>query len=211
MNSPHGPILIVEDMPQIRGLLEVTLRFQGYKVESAGNGLEALDKIKETRPALIIADILMPKMDGYAMVYHLRKDADTRDIPVVFLSATYVTKEDKDFALSLGALRFLEKPVDTAEFLLTIGEVLTEGPGTIPLPLGETDFYQGYRIRLEGKLRQKSQQISRTEKLLMTLPEGQKPAFQTLLDEAKEHRDQITAELEETIQILKGIEQDKKS
>lgn len=209
MNIPEGPILIVEDMPQIRGLLEVTLRFKGYPVESASNGLEALEKIKEVRPSLIIADILMPKMDGYAMVYHLRKNPETRNIPVVFLSATYVTKEDKDFALSLGALRFLEKPIDTAEFLLTIGEVLSEGPGTMPLPLGETDFYQGYRVRLEGKLRQKSQQITRTEKLLATLPEAQKPAFKTLLDDAKEHRGQIMGELEETIQILKGIERDK--
>ena len=206
MKLPEGPILIVEDMPQIRGLLEVTLKFQGYKVEAAANGLEALDKIKENRPALIIADILMPKMDGYAMVYNLRKDPDTRDIPVVFLSATYVTKEDKDFALSLGALRFLEKPVDTAEFLLTIGEVLTEGPGTIPLPLGEKEFYEGYRVRLEGKLRQKNQQIVRTEKLLTSLPDSQKPAFITLLEEAKEHRNQITEELEETIQSLRGFE-----
>ena len=79
----------------------------------------------------------------------------------------------------------------------------------MPLPLGETDFYHGYRVRLEGKLRQKSQQISRTEKLLATLPDSQKPAFHTLLEEAKEHRDQITGELEETIQTLKGIERDK--
>jgi CheY-like chemotaxis protein len=205
MNIPQGPILIVEDMPQIRQLLEVTLRFEGYPVESAADGLEALEKIKENRPALIIADILMPKMDGYAMVYNLRKAPETRDIPVVFLSATYVTKEDKDFALSLGALRFLEKPVDTTEFLLTIGEVLAKGPGTIPLPLGEFEFYRGYRERLETKLRQKNQQIARTERLLSTLPGPQKPAFTTLLEEAQGHRSEIMDELEETIQMLKGL------
>jgi CheY-like chemotaxis protein len=162
MNIPQGPILVVEDMPQIRQLLEFTLQFEGYPVESARNGEEALEKVKENLPALIISDILMPKMDGYAMVYHLRRDPATRNIPVVFLSATYVNSEDKDFALRLGALRFLEKPVDTAEFLLTIGEVLAEGPGTLPLPLGEKEFYQGYRNRLESKLRQKNQQIVRT-------------------------------------------------
>ncbi len=203
MNIPQGPILVVEDMPQIRGLLEVTLRFEGYPVESASNGEEALEKVKLNRPALIITDILMPKMDGFAMVYHLRKNEATRDIPVVFLSATYVTKEDKDFALSLGALRFLEKPIDTAEFLLTIGEVLTEGMSTTPLPMGQVEFYKGYRIRLENKLRQKNQQIVRTERLLDSLPEAQKPAFKTLLEESFEHRDQIIKELEEIIQTLK--------
>jgi len=206
MNIPKGPILIVEDMPQIRQLLEFTLQFEGYPVESARNGEEALQKVKENPPALIISDILMPKMDGYAMVFHLRRAPETRDIPVVFLSATYVNSEDKDFALRLGALRFLEKPVDTAEFLLTIGEVLAQGPGTLPLPLGEKEFYEGYRKRLESKLHQKNQQITRTERLLSTLPMQQKSAFQTLLDESLGHRQQIIAELEDTIQILKGLD-----
>ncbi|MGD8456216.1 MAG: response regulator [Anaerolineales bacterium] len=208
MNIAKGPILVVEDMPQIRQLLEYTLQFEGYPVESARNGEEALQKVKEKPPALIISDILMPKMDGYAMVYHLRRNPETRDIPVVFLSATYVNSEDKDFALKLGALRFLEKPVDTAEFLLTIGEVLTEGPGTLPLPLGEPEFYRGYRDRLESKLRQKNQQIARTERLLSSLPVKQKPAFTTLLEESLEHRQQIMGELEETIQILKSLDKE---
>jgi len=195
-------------MTQIRGMLEVTLRFEGYPVESAGNGVEALEKIKADQPALVITDILMPKMDGFAMVYHLRKDPVTRGIPVIFLSATYVTKEDKDFALSLGAVRFLEKPIDTADFLLTIGEVLADGPGTTPLPLGEQEFYIGYRKRLENKLRQKNQQISRTERLLKTLPTEQKPAFETLLVQSIEHRDEILTELEEIISILKDFKED---
>jgi len=208
MNIPKGPILVVEDMPQIRGLLEVTLRFEGYPVESASNGQEALQKIEELQPALVITDILMPKMDGFAMVYNLRKNPKTRSIPVVFLSATYVTKEDKDFALSLGAIRFLEKPIDTAEFLLTIGEVLASGMETDPLPLGQKDFYIGYRTRLENKLRQKNQQITRTQRLLETLPAAQKPAFEKLLAESLEHRMQIMNELDEIIQSLKEINGD---
>jgi len=208
MTIPQGSILVVEDMSQIRGLLEVTLRFEGYPVTSASNGEEALELIAQDTPAMIITDILMPKMDGFALVYNLRKNPKTRNLPVVFLSATYVTKEDKDFALSLGAVRFLEKPIDTADFLLTIGEVLTEGPGTIPLPLGEKEFFTGYRKRLENKLRQKNQQISRTERLLDTLDEAQKTAFEALLREAREHRSQILNELEEIIQNLKRIEEE---
>lgn len=207
MTISEGSILVVEDMSQIRGLLEVTLRFEGYPVTSASNGEEAMEIIAEQLPAMIITDILMPKMDGFALVYHLRKNPATRNIPVVFLSATYVTKEDKEFALSLGAVRFLEKPIDTAEFLLTIGEILTEGASTIPLPLGEKEFYTGYRKRLENKLRQKNQQISRTQRLLETLEDSQKPAFEALLTEANEHRSQILHELEEIIQNLKKLEE----
>ncbi|TAK14833.1 MAG: response regulator, partial [Anaerolineae bacterium] len=200
MSIPEGNILVVEDMPQIRGLLEVTLRFEGYPVISANNGREALEKVKENPPVLIITDILMPEMDGYAMVYRLRKDPETRKIPVIFLSATYVTKEDKDFALSLGAVRFLEKPVDTHDFLLTIGEVLAKGPGAGPEAPDEKRFYEGYRLRLENKLRQKHQQVQRTETLLVALPDSQRPAFEKLLQETKLHRDEILADLEDVIQ-----------
>ena len=87
-------------------------------------------------------------------------------------------------------------------------EVVAEGPGTAPLPLGEHDFYMGYRKRLENKLRQKNQQISRTERLLKTLPEEQKPAFESLRAQSIEHRDEILEELEEIITILKTFKED---
>ena len=202
MNIPYGPLLIVEDTPNIRELLTVTLRFKGYPVITAQNGEEALDVIKKERPALIITDILMPKMDGYAFVQALRTEHKTHDIPVIFLSATYVTPEDKSFALSLGASRFLEKPIDTEDFLLTIAELLTQGPTTIPQPLGDQEFYTGYRERLENKLRHKNQQITRTERLLKTLPEEQIPAFKTLFEQATRDRDEIRAELDQIYKLI---------
>jgi CheY-like chemotaxis protein len=208
MTQPEATILIVEDMPQIRTMLEVTLRFEGFTVQTASNGQEALDLIAAAHPTLVITDILMPRMDGFALVYQLRKDAATRQIPVIFLSATYVTKEDKEFALSLGATRFLEKPVDTTEFLQTIRQVLTHGPGTSALPLGEREFYLGYRKRLENKLRQKNQQIIRTERLLSTLPKDQIASFQSLLAQTIEHRDEILTELQEILMILKTFKED---
>jgi len=202
MNIPYGPILVVEDVPHILELLEVTLRFKGYPIITARNGQEALDLIAKQHPALIITDILMPKLDGFAMVHRLRSDPKTSNIPIVFLSATYVTPEDKRFAMSLGAVRFLEKPVDTEEFLLTVAEVLTSGPPAVPDPISEQEFYQGYRERLENKLRHKINQIKRTERLLETLPEEQKPAFTTLLEEAHLHRTEIQKELDELYRLL---------
>jgi CheY-like chemotaxis protein len=204
MTTAYGPILIVEDVPNVLELLEVTLRFKGYSVATARNGEEALEVIEKNRPVLIITDILMPKMDGYAFVQKLRINPDTRGIPVVFLSATYVTTEDKDFALSLGAARFMEKPIDTEDFLLTIAEIVTQQPFTQPQPLDMEKFYQGYRTRLEDKLRHKNSQISRAERLLPTLPPDQKPAFESLLQQSVRDRDEIQAEL---LDIYKTIEE----
>ena len=202
MTIPYGPILVVEDVPNILELLAVTLRFKGYPVVTALNGEEAMERIAEQRPALVITDILMPKMDGFALMHRLRTDPVTNQIPVVFLSATYVTPEDKEFALSLGAARFLEKPVDTEEFLLTVAEILTQGPPTAPPPLSQKEFYQGYRERLESKLRHKNTQITRTERLLKTLPAEQKPAFEALLEEARHHHRQIEIELNDLYEVL---------
>jgi CheY-like chemotaxis protein len=203
MNIPYGPVLVVEDVPNVLELLEVTLRFKGYPVVTARNGQEALESILKERPALIITDILMPKMDGYTLAHTLQKDPRMRQIPIIFLSATYVTAEDKKFALNLGAVRFLEKPIDTEDFLLSIAEILTMGtPASIPAPMSENEFYDGYRDRLEQKLRHKNTQITRTERLLQTLPDEQRPAFESLLQQAIADRDEIRLELDQLHQIL---------
>ena len=207
MSNLYGPILIVEDVPNVLELLEVTLRFKGYAVLTAHNGEEALETIARQRPVLIITDILMPKMDGYAFVQKLRLNPDTRPIPVVFLSATYVTPEDKEFALSLGAERFMEKPIDTEDFLLTIAELVTQQPLNPPEPLDMEKFYMGYRTRLENKLRHKNTQITRAERFLTTLPADQRPAFEALLQQSIRDRDEIQAEL---YGIYKTIEELKK-
>lgn len=202
MNVPNGPILIVEDVPNILELLNVTLNFKGYPVITATNGQEALDVIAREYPALIITDILMPKMDGYTLIQKLRSNPKTSQIPIIVLTATYIHPGDKAFALSLGVVRFLEKPIDTEEFLLTVAEVLAEGIPEIPIPLGEREFYRGYRERLENKLRHKNSQIARTERLLETLPAEQKPAFEGMLAEARAQLAEIHQDLDDLYHLL---------
>ncbi len=202
MHKLQGPILVVEDIQNVLELLEITLRFKGYPVITATNGQEALDLLKIETPALIITDILMPKMDGFSLAHRLRTGTATRDIPIIFLSATYVTPEDKAFALNLGAIRFIEKPIDTEDFLLTIAEILTEGIPPIKEPLSDHDFYQGYRLRLENKLRYKNTQISRIERLLQTLSPDQKPAFESMLAQSVTDRNEIKKELDHLYQTL---------
>lgn len=202
MNIPYGPILVVEDIPNVLELVETTLRFKGYPVVTATNGQEALEFIERERPALVITDILMPKMDGFALAHRLRTNPQTRAIPIIFLSATYITPEDKRFALNLGAVRFMEKPIDTEEFLLSVAEILTQGSPMLPTPMNQRDFYQGYRERLEHKLRHKNSQIRRTERLLETLPEEQRAAFESLMRQSLYDRDEIQSELNQLYQIL---------
>jgi CheY-like chemotaxis protein len=208
MSVPYGPILIAEDIPSILELLQVTLQFKGYPVITAHNGLEALKRAEMEHPALVITDILMPKLDGYQLTHRLRTNPKTSHIPIIFLSATYVTPEDKDFALKLGAARFLEKPVDAAELLLTVAEVLTIGhDSNTPRPLATREFYRGYKARLESKLRHKNAQIGRTERLLETLPEIQKPAFRALLEETCDQRNQIQEELDQLFRLQEQFPQ----
>lgn len=202
MSIPYGPILIVDDVPNVLELLEVTLKFKGYPVVTARDGQEALETVSREHPAMIISDILMPHMDGFTFAHALRKDPHNNQIPLIFVSATYLSSEDKAFAMRLGAARFLEKPIDTEEFLLTIAEVLTMGFSAPPVPMGEEEFYTQYRDRLENKLRHKNTQIARTDRLLQTLPEHQRSAFEALLHQAEADRDEIQKELDELYRLL---------
>ncbi len=195
MNQQQGPILIVEDIPHILELLEVTLKFKGYEVITARNGAEALNALLSEKPALILTDILMPRLDGYALAQEVRSNPETRDIPIIFVSATFITPEDKEFAMSLGAVRFLEKPIEASELLLTVAEVLTGEISEQPNPLPDRAFQKGYSDRLQEKLLQKENQILRAQRLVETVPIEQRPAFEALLAQTKFQRDQIEEEL----------------
>jgi len=191
MDTQSGYLLVVEDIPDILKLLDATLKFKGYRVLTARNGEEALEVIKKEHPLMVITDILMPKMDGFSLVHTLRIHSETRNIPVIFLSATYIAPEDKTFALNIGATRFIEKPIDLEMFMQTISELLIQGVPASQESLTEPDFYTGYRKRLKTKLNQKMTQIARTERLLETLPEDEKPSFQASLQMAINEREEI--------------------
>jgi CheY-like chemotaxis protein len=207
MVTPQGYVLVVDDIPDILKLLDATLQFKGYRVVTARNGQEALQAIQQEHPALVIADILMPKMDGFSLLHRIRLDPETRNLPVVFLSATYVAQEDKDFARAIGVTRFIEKPVDWDKFLPIISEILTEGVPVTPTSLNEYGFYEGYRKRLETKLEQKVTQIARDEHLMKTLTEAEKPTFETTLQQAIRERDELQVLLAQVHERLKKYNQ----
>jgi len=202
-------LLIVEDVPDILQLLRETLKFRGYRVVTATNGEEALAVIKEEQPALIVTDILMPKMDGFNLVHRLRLDETTRDIPVIFLTATYVAPEDKEFALMIGVTRFMEKPVNMPEFLPLIDELLKGDTTLMTKPLDEIEFYEGYKKRLEIKIKHKNTQIIRDQHLLESVEEAQKTVFRASLNNTIREKEEIQALLEEIRGKLEKLTEEK--
>ena len=204
MNTLKGPLLVVEDTPDTLELVNVTLTFKGYRVITARNGHEALEAIQKERPALIITDILMPRMDGFSLVHRLRINPETRGIPVIFLSATYVAPEDKEFAAAIGVTRFIEKPIAIDEFLRTIADLLSSGTLADSKPLDTKRFYEGYRARLEIKLKQKVTQIARTAFMMQTLSEEEKQSFKVSTQLAINERDEIQLLLDQLRELLTG-------
>ena len=204
MQSVPATLLVVEDIPDILTLLKATLEFKGYRVITARDGQEALEIIERESPAVIVTDILMPRLDGFNLVHRLRLNSQTRDIPVIFLSATYVAPEDKAFALSLGVTRFIEKPVNFEEFLPAVSDLLNHNEKSSQAPLDELVFYDGYRKRLETKLLHKNTQIARAEHLLENISEEEKLSFQTSLRQANEERREIQKLLDQIHEKLQG-------
>jgi len=209
MNKRHGYLLIVEDDPDILALLETTLEFKHYRVATAKNGREALDHVQKEHPIVVIADIMMPQLDGFGLVHRLRIHPETRMIPVIFITATYVAPEDKAFALRIGATRFIQKPIDLDRFLKLIEELIEQGPFTIPEPLDELKFYDGYRERLEAKLDEKVKQIARDEHLLNTKQDANAEDIQVSLRNAVREREELNVLLDEIRKQLKRIDQKK--
>lgn len=205
MAFTSGPILVVEDIVAVRELIETQLRLRGYVVHTARDGEEALELVAQEKPAVIVTDILMPRKDGFALAHALRSRPETADIPLIFLSATYVSAEDERFALDLGAMRFLPKPVDADELFIAVADALTREPQA-EAPMDEREFYRGYRQRLENKLRQKAQQIARNQRQLQSLPEDPSDTYRRLLREAQEQHDEIQRELSVLTNLLQNLE-----
>jgi response regulator RpfG family c-di-GMP phosphodiesterase len=133
-------VLIVEDNEENRNLLKMLLEANGYRVTAAGDGLEALAAARRDPPGVIVSDVLMPNMDGFALCQAWMQDEALRTIPFIFYSATYVRTEDEQFALAQGAVRYLIKPVEAEVFLRELRAVLQQWAGhAAPVPAAPLD------------------------------------------------------------------------
>lgn len=112
-------ILIVEDEPQMRKNMATVLKMEGYQVSTAENGREGVDIAQREMPALVLCDVMMPKLDGYGVLAELRKDERTARIPFIFLTAKG-EKADLRHGMNLGADDYLTKPADIDDLLTAI-------------------------------------------------------------------------------------------
>ncbi len=117
-------VIVVDDDRVIQQLLEVNLSLEGYDVvATASDGKEALEKIAQLSPDIVILDIMMPRMDGLEVCRRLKADPKTEKIPIVLLSARAQDLDIRE-GLDIGANAYLTKPFDPVELLEVVGRLL---------------------------------------------------------------------------------------
>jgi DNA-binding response OmpR family regulator len=122
----NAKVLLVDDDPVILKLLQVNFEMEGYKVMTANDGVEGLEKARTERPDIVLLDIMMPRMDGLEVTKALKGDASTKDIPIILLSAK-AQASDVQVGKDMGADDYLTKPFDPLELLDRVNELLEGG------------------------------------------------------------------------------------
>jgi two-component system cell cycle response regulator DivK len=116
-------VLLAEDNPMNRELIHDMLEARGFEVIATGDGEEVLRKIEEVQPDVVLLDIQMPRLDGYAVLRRLREGARFRHLPVIALTA-YAMHGDREKALESGFDSYISKPIDFAQLRAEIERLL---------------------------------------------------------------------------------------
>ena len=165
-NGRAALILVVDDHRTNRYLLQEVLKGQGYRVATAGNGSEALEEARQNPPDLIVTDILMPVMDGFSLCWEWKHDEHLKRIPIICYTGTYTDDRNRQFALELGAERFVINTGTPEDLVKVVREVLAThprgGPMAVPPPVAENTVYlrqhnELLARKLEDKMRQLEQ------------------------------------------------------
>ena len=179
-------VLIVEDHEENRALLKLLLVANGYRVTAAGDGLQALEAARRDRPDVIVSDVQMPNMDGFALCRHWMQDASLKVIPFIFYSGTYIREDDQKLAFALGAVRFLIKPLETAVFLEELRVVLKHWGGRkapeLAAPLDDATSHALHAEALGRKLEDKIAQLEEVNRQLRASEEKYRRIYENLQD-----------------------------
>ncbi|OIO71748.1 MAG: phosphohydrolase [Zetaproteobacteria bacterium CG_4_9_14_3_um_filter_49_83] len=170
-------LLLVDDNEDARDVQSLIFSSHGYEVMTAENGVDAMEYIRQSRPDLIITDVLMPKMDGYELCRRLKTDKTLKDIPIVFYSAHYLDPQDEKMARDLGVVQLIQKPMDTAEFLRIIDGIVQQFGKSEFLPpvwlfKEDLDFERKHEQRLTEMLYKKLGELEQTRSMLKNALEG---------------------------------------
>jgi len=126
MQSTHYKILVVDDEEPMRKLIASLLSSKGHQCVTASNGLEALDKMMKSKYDALIADIVMPEMDGIALTKELSKHYE--NLPVMVMTG-YTEEYSAETAIAAGAREFIEKPFSISEFLIRFDKMMRDHKG----------------------------------------------------------------------------------
>lgn len=122
-----GPILLVEDNEDNRAVYTTILRYYGYEVIEAPSGEEGIEAARRIRPALILMDIGLPGIDGWEATRRLKRDPDTRAIPIVALTA-HALAEHRAESFAAGCDGYLAKPIEPRDVLAEVRRYVVAGP-----------------------------------------------------------------------------------
>lgn len=122
-----GPILLVEDNEDNRAVYTTILRYYGYEVVEAPSGEEGIEAARRIRPALILMDIGLPGIDGWEATRRLKRDPETRAIPIVALTA-HALAEHRAESFAAGCDGYLAKPIEPRDVLAEVRRYLVSGP-----------------------------------------------------------------------------------
>ncbi|MGE5174440.1 MAG: diguanylate cyclase [Betaproteobacteria bacterium] len=170
-------ILVVDDNDAVRSALRDNLAAEGYDIVLAKDGEEGLARARAERPGLVITDVLLPGVDGFQLLRSIREDDLLKDVPVIFYTGRYLDDEDKNLALRIGVSRYLIKPLDAADIITAVKEVVAEGAlnrqhrgetGHLEEPV----FLKAYNERLVSKLKRTMDENERVRLFLEHIMEG---------------------------------------
>lgn len=171
MNQASKHIVLIEDEEHLHETLKLNLELEGYLVSSAYNGKEAIHLLHQMAPDLVILDIMLPEVDGFSIIEHLR--LNNNHVPILVLSAKN-TSENRVHGLKLGADDYLTKPFNLEELLLRVGKLIYKNAAQmISAPPVQQFSFGGHQIdfnSLEVKLANGTQiTLTKTEGLLLKL------------------------------------------
>lgn len=206
-------ILVVDDNRSSQKLLHDFFSVSGYEVVTAEHGQEGLEKLSREKIDLIISDVLMPVMDGYAFCKEVKSRAPYAGIPFLFYTGSYTDEKDVSFGLSLGADKFLFKPLSLKQILAEAQDAIKKSsthsaPSEERVVIAQTVmddaaediyFYKPYSERLVSKLEEKVRQIEEKNKKLQELSDRVILSFE-------EERRRIAMEIhDEVLQLLLSV------
>ncbi len=123
MQVAQPVVLVVDDSPTVRKIVQITLQRENIRVVTAGDGLSALAAVSDTQPDLILLDIVLPRMDGYNICHLVRNNPEYRDLPIIMLSG----KDgifDKMRGRLAGSTEYITKPFDSSELVQSVRRYL---------------------------------------------------------------------------------------